>query len=268
MRAWLRSRGRSPATRYHEGLSRSDISGQERPELQAQPVGRRARPDPHELALLDMDLADAAHAGPQARRVAFQARLDAKDVLAFLRQVHRHDRGDGEGKALAGHRAHRELAALARRDVRDVALVDAQHDAVGVERRELEQHLAALHRRAAQLRVIATDDDAVERRQHHGARELLFDQRELRPRLLELRAEDLGLRALVLRQRLAVLAVELLALARELDSLELQVAVVEAPDLLPRPDDVAGAHRRLLDVAVERGGDRALHRALDRELRR
>src|SRR5882762_6397227 len=100
MRAWLRSRGRSFATRYQEGLCRSDISGKVRPELQAHPVGGGARPDPGEVALLDVDLADTAHARAQPPAVAVEACLDAEQVAALLRQVHRHDGGHGEGKGL------------------------------------------------------------------------------------------------------------------------------------------------------------------------
>src|SRR6476646_962952 len=124
MRAWLRSRGLSFATRYHEGLSRSDkappASGQERPELQAQPVNGAARPDPGEVALLNLDLADAGHARAQPAGAGVQARLDAKHVAALLRQVDRDNRGDGESEGLAGHRRHRELAALSHGDVADV----------------------------------------------------------------------------------------------------------------------------------------------------
>src|SRR5689334_16205269 len=114
MRALLRSRGRSFATRYQEGLSRSDTaapgSGQKRPQLETQPVDGAARPDPREVALLDVDLADAGHARPQTAGTGVEARLDAEDVAALLRQVDRDNRGDGECEALAGHRRHGELA--------------------------------------------------------------------------------------------------------------------------------------------------------------
>src|SRR3954454_21498262 len=116
MRACARSRGRSFATRYQEGLWRSDMNlRQVGPELQAHPVDSAARPDPGEVALLDMNLADAAHARAQPPGAAVEPRLDAEHVLAFLRQVHGHDRGHREGKDLARHRGHGELAVLAER---------------------------------------------------------------------------------------------------------------------------------------------------------
>ena len=151
----------------------------------------------------------------------------------------------------------------AERHLRDVALVDLQRDAVVVERRDLEQHLAALDRRAEALRQVAAHDQAVERRHHQGARELLVDQRQLRLALRDLRADHLGLGPLVVGHGLAVLPDVLLALARELDPLELQLAVVEAADDLALVHGVARAQRRLLHVAVDRRGDGALHRALD-----
>src|SRR6266513_1919951 len=167
MRAWCRSLGRRCATRYHDGLCRSDISqtlwggsGQPGPELQTHPVGEGARPDPNQLAFVDMDLSDARH--PRA------------------------------------------------------------------------------HGRAEVLRQIAADDDAVERRKHRDACELLLDQCKLRFDLRQLRPENLDLRALVLGHGLAVLALELLALADQLDPLELLRTVFEAPDRLAGLHQVAG----------------------------
>ena len=61
--------------------------------------------------------------------------------------------------------------------VRDVALVDLEDHAVRLERRHLEQHLAALDRGAERLAQIPLDDDAVERRHEPCARELVIEQR-------------------------------------------------------------------------------------------
>src|SRR6267142_6767951 len=117
MRTWLRSRGLSSATRYHEGLySSSDIqlkrSGQPRPERKAQPVGEAVGPDPHQPALVDVDLADALHPGPQPGGIAFQARLHAEGVAPLLGDVHGGDARHDEREALLRDRGHGERAAL------------------------------------------------------------------------------------------------------------------------------------------------------------
>src|SRR5512145_1083725 len=96
MRAWLRSRGRSALTRYHDALnrgsttpiaSRSRLARDSReppPEREAQPVERVVGPDPDERAPVDLDLRDAFDRGPQPRRGAREARLDPEVVAPFL----------------------------------------------------------------------------------------------------------------------------------------------------------------------------------------
>ena len=64
---------------------------------------------------------------------------------------------------------------LAHGHVADVALVDLEHHAVVLQRRDLEQHVAALDRRAELLGQVAAYDNAVERRGDRRARELLVD---------------------------------------------------------------------------------------------
>ena len=68
-------------------------------------------------------------------------------------------------------------------------------------RRHRQQGVAALHRRAQHLAQVALDDDAVDRRQQPGARQLLAHQVELGARFVGLAAGDDELRPVGSRQR-------------------------------------------------------------------
>src|SRR5690606_4118146 len=161
MRACERSRGCSFATRYHAGLSgwRTPLvprkaSRQPRPGLQPDPVERLVRPDPREPALVNEHLRHALHAGtqPRARVLRVELRLDAKDVAALGRAADRRDLAHREAVALARHRGEHERAPLALAQVGDAVLVHLQHHAVGIERRDFEERLPAVERRAERLR--------------------------------------------------------------------------------------------------------------------
>src|SRR5258708_7915546 len=127
MRAFVRMRGVSVATRYQAALkigrgitwweaprwpptpptARSapgnpwrSWSRQPLPELQAEPVDHLARPDPRVEPPVDLDLADALHAGAQAVELAVELSLDAEEVVAFLGGRHRRDLLDDERHGL------------------------------------------------------------------------------------------------------------------------------------------------------------------------
>src|SRR6267142_1165094 len=273
MRKCERNRGRSSATRYHDALMSccaiSGLSGQPCPALQAEPFDQPAAPDPRQVALVDLDLGDAFHSGPQAQLgVRAEVRLDPEHVAALPGGAHRGDLGDAERIAVARQRGEDELALLPELHRGNVVLVDLQDDAIRVERRHLEHHLPALERGAERLREIAAHQDAVEGRRDLGARELLLDQRELRLRLRDLRARDAHLRALLLGHRVTVLLRVLVALRAETRALHLQVAVVEPGEHLAAADRVAGAHGGLAHIALERRGERALDLAFDARIGR
>src|SRR5438067_4200488 len=157
-------RGLRPATRYHDGLNRPSLtrarSRRPGPQPHAQPVDDLVRPDPDQLAALDLDLGDAFHARPQLLDAALRRRLDPEVVAALLHHGYRSDLLHHQRYRVVRHARERELAALADLELGDVALVDLHDDAVGVERRELEKHVATLDRRAERLAEIALDDDA------------------------------------------------------------------------------------------------------------
>src|SRR5213592_5005111 len=135
MRAFVRMRGVSVATRYHaalkigRGINRrggprhgpphppgrlgtprrsrgAPRSRQPFPELQAEPVDHLASPDPGVEPAVDLDLAHALHAGAQALDLAIELGLDAEEVVAFLRGRDRRDLLDDERHRLG--RAARE----------------------------------------------------------------------------------------------------------------------------------------------------------------
>ena len=51
-------------------------------------------PDPHQLALLHLDLAHSLHPRPQAEVTLVQGGLDAKEIDTLLGGVHGSDLGD------------------------------------------------------------------------------------------------------------------------------------------------------------------------------
>src|SRR5207247_10935542 len=179
MRKCERNLGRNSATRYHDALMSccaiSSPSGQPCPALQAEPFDQPAAPDPRQVALVDLDLSDAFHSGPQAELgVRAEVCLDPEHVAALPGGAHRSDLGDAEWITVARQRGKDELALLPDLHRGNVVLVDLQDDAIRVERRHLEHHLSALERGAERLREIAAHPDAVEARRDLGARELLL----------------------------------------------------------------------------------------------
>ena len=136
------------------------------------------RPDPGIRALAHADLAHALHAGAQLDVAAVQSGFDPEQVLALLGLGH----GDVlhlELQRLGGQTGQHQSPRLAGAHVTDVAVVDLEDDAIGVQRRHLEQQLAAFYRRTQKLAQVAGDDDAVERCDHLRARELFLHQGEL-----------------------------------------------------------------------------------------
>src|SRR5437763_553268 len=104
-------RGVRPATRYHDGLKSEPLIGgwpgvprlrQPGPELQAEPVDHLPRPDPHERAPVDLDLAHALHAGTQALEPALEPGLHAEVVAAVLLRGDRGDLVHDERQAVGG----------------------------------------------------------------------------------------------------------------------------------------------------------------------
>ena len=86
----------------------------------------------------DGDLSDALHARPQLRRIVGQPALDAKCVAAGSRLGDRRDLVDDERQIEVRQGGDDKLAGLAGLDQADVAFVDVEDDAIGVERRDLE----------------------------------------------------------------------------------------------------------------------------------
>lgn len=99
-------------------------------------------------------------------------RLGRNYSRPLLRGGHRRHLGHREVHRFAGNSGHHQAAALAHRDVADLALVDLQDDAVAVQRGDFKQFLAGFHRRADLLAEVAADDDAVKRRLDLGAGDL------------------------------------------------------------------------------------------------
>src|SRR5436309_7541465 len=147
------------------------------PDHEPDPVDHLVRPDPDQQAAIDLDLAYALHPGTQVFGRALKSCLAPEGVPAFARRRDRRDLLDGERQALHRGGGQEQLSLLSDGHVRDVALVDLEDHAVRLERRHLEQHLAALDRGAERLAQIPLDDDAVERRHEPCARELVIEQR-------------------------------------------------------------------------------------------
>src|SRR5439155_9673016 len=128
MWAWLRSRGVRRATRYHDKLKIALIAGralrEPLPEGQAQPVDHLVRPDPHEPATVDLDLAHALHPWTQPVGRVLQTRLHAEIVTSLARRRDGRHLVDAERRGIARRGREQQLPPLSHRDVRHLALVD------------------------------------------------------------------------------------------------------------------------------------------------
>ena len=110
---------------------------------------------------------------------------------------------------------------------------------------------------------IARGDEAVERRDEPGARELLVDQTNLRLRLTEEALILERIRPLLLAQSLIVFIKMLLSLGDPPQALQSEIAGVEGRQHCTFSDQVSGPSRCLADEAVEGRDDRPPHLALD-----
>ena len=112
-----------------------------------------------------------------------RSRLHPEEVAPVLPGGHRGDLLHRERQCRTGRPDSVSSPCWSERDVGDIALVDLQHDAVVIQRRDLEQQLALLDRGAQQLVQVARHDDAVERRGQVDAGQLVVDQGDLRVEL-------------------------------------------------------------------------------------
>src|SRR5258706_2359112 len=213
------------------------------------------------MPVIDINLSDAFHARTKTTGGSFELPLNPEEVAPFFGGVDRRDLGYLECKALAGNRRDGQFAALAQCNMGDVALIDLQCETKSIERCNLEEHLSAFDRGTQVLRQITAYDKAIERRHHLRTRKLLLDQGKLRLALRHLRTDHFRLGTIMRRHCLAILLDVLVALAAQFDALQNKVAVLELADDEPRLDRVSCPVRRLLDIAVEGSGNRALHRA-------
>src|SRR6185437_14294378 len=97
-----RSRGRIAATRYQfsaraDWLMTAPCSRQPIPARDAHPMDQRAEPDPDQLPRTSIDLADAVHAGSQARGNLGEDAVDGEVVAPLARGRDRRDTLDLEG---------------------------------------------------------------------------------------------------------------------------------------------------------------------------
>src|SRR5204863_5215450 len=123
-------------------------------------------------------------------------------VGAVLLRGDRSDRLDEQRQAGGGRAGEDERSALSDLHEGGVALVYLQNDPIGVERRQLEEHLAALDGGRERLAEVARHHDGVEGGGDARARELTVEQRHLGPCLIHLRGQDHHLRGVAQGERL------------------------------------------------------------------
>ena len=234
-----------------------------RPQLQPAPFDEAAAPDPHQALLAHRHLADAGHARAQVGHLGFGHGLDAEQVAPTLGVGHRGDQRDLEGNRPVGQRGEHQLAPLPDLQVGDVALGHLQHDAVGVERRDLEQALALAHRGAQLLGEIAADDQPGEGRAHLGLGHHGFGQPALGLGLLALGAGDLDLGEVALGLGVVGLLVVLVLLARPAGGFELQLPVVQRGEGVALLHHLPGAGLGRGDEAVKGRDDQPTHPAFE-----
>ena len=144
------------------------------------------------------------------------------------------------------------------RDVRDVPLIDLDHQTVTVERRDFEQYFPLLDRSAQLLAEIADHNDPVERCEDFGMRKLVVEQSDLRLSLVHLRGHDLHFGRFPLSHRLVIFLLVLFKLAQRLQPLQPQLPVIQRAQHLAGLHQIAGPHRRFANISVERRRSGAL----------
>src|ERR1700726_2627116 len=108
-------------------------------------------PDPGDASAPDLDFSNALHAGPQMLRICGEPAFDPEHVAAGLSLGNRSDLVYHERQRFVWQCRDNDFAGLTDLDLTDFALVHTKDDAIGIQRRHLEQDLAALDRTADQL---------------------------------------------------------------------------------------------------------------------
>src|SRR6266536_5012050 len=138
MKAWRRSCGLSPATRYHEELKividcrlgQPPGLGQPGPHRESKPVHALMAPDPSEPLSPRHHLGDTLHAGPQLSWSRIEGAFDPKVIAAFPRRGDGGDLLDGEGKPVRRKSRQHEVPTLPHGQMGNLALVHLKHHPV------------------------------------------------------------------------------------------------------------------------------------------
>ena len=220
-------------------------------------------PDPGHRTLAGLHFRHPLQARAQQRRSVVQARLDLEHIAPVANRGHRRDALDHEPERVARQRRERQFATLALLHMRDVAFIDLDDQAVLLCGCNRHQCVATLHRSAQRLAQVALDHDTVDRRQQPGAGELLAHQVELGAGLTGLALGDHELGAVGACQRGGKTVFLLIECAFPAALFEHQVLIGQFHQQLAGAHAVARAHVALVQKAVHRRGEHALHRAFD-----
>ena len=157
-----------------------------------------------------------------------------------------------ELERLTRARPQRERPVLAGAHVAHVPLVDEQVHLVAGGRRDLEQRVAAGHRRPGAIERVRVDDDARDRRPQLAALQTPLGELAQRALAGQAGTGDGDRLAVVTRHRLAELGLGRRDLAVVARRLELELAPIEPREQLPPLDALPGRDAHLLDVARDR----------------
>src|SRR6476469_6209940 len=126
------------------------------PDEHPHPVHDLMRPNPRESALVDGDLGHALHTRTEGLGILIhRPRLNTEKIAALLGGGLGRNLLHQEREATVRHRAKGQFSGKPWPHRNDVALVDLEDEAILVERRDFEQDIAALNRRAKLLAEVA-----------------------------------------------------------------------------------------------------------------
>src|SRR6476469_8987687 len=157
MAAQSRLQGRDAVPRWgKQHTGHGPTSRPPGPDEHPNPVHDLMRPNPCEPALVDGDLGHALHTRPEGLDILFhRPRLNAEEILALLGGGHWRNLLHPECEATLRHRAKSQFSRKPWPHRNDIALIDLEDDAILVKRRDLEQDITALNRRAKLLAKVA-----------------------------------------------------------------------------------------------------------------
>ena len=201
--------------------------------------------------MVDINVSDSVHAGSKTRDITLNVSLNLQVVPALLGDGNGIDFADYERKDFFRKRRHSESASGPLLHVSDLTLVYIKNDAIGITRRDLEEHFPSLYRSTYRSTHVTRDDHTVKWCYQSCSRDLQIDQLYPSFRVSCSRFSDTALRTVAFAKSTFILIQALLVFGDPTQTFQHKIPIIEVDNQLPLFYEVTDAYWYILDISVK-----------------